>query len=87
MQLHKLVIQETEGAVGSTGAAKELKTNKKDSKDKNTKTRVTLPYIRGVSEALSQVFHHYGVTTSIYSQLTRKRMLVHPKDKCTLHKT
>ena len=32
--------------------------NKKDSKKKCTKIRVTLPYVRGVSEAPSQVFCH-----------------------------
>ena len=36
---------------------KNLKINK-DSKEKSTKTRVTLPYFRGVLEALSRVFCH-----------------------------
>ena len=62
---------------------KNLKINMKDSKDKSTKTSVTLPYVRGVSEALSGVFHSYGVATSMKPNLTLKRMLVHLKDKHT----
>ena len=34
---------------------KDLKINKKDSKDKSTKTKVTLPFVIGISEALSWV--------------------------------
>ena len=59
------------------------KTSKMESKGKSTKTRVTLPYIRGVSEALSWVFHRHGMAMSIKPHLTLKRMLVHPKDKRT----
>ena len=44
---------------------KNLKINKKDSKDKSTKTRVILPYIKGVSEVQSQVFFYHGVVMSI----------------------
>ena len=59
--------------------------NRKYSKDKSTKTRVTLPYIRGVSEAWSWVFYRHVVATLIKLHLTLKslRMLVHFKDKCT----
>ena len=62
---------------------KNLTSNKKDSKDKSTKTRFTLPYIRGVSEALSQVFHRHGVAMSMKPYMTLKVMLVNPKEKCT----
>ena len=49
-----------------------------------TKIRVTLPYISRISKALSQVFFHcHGVATSMKLHMTLKRMLVHPKDKCT----
>ena len=64
----------------------ELKMNlkiNKNSKDKSTKSRVTLPYVSLVSEVLSQVFCHHGVVTSMKHHMTLKRMLVHPKDKCT----
>ena len=53
---------------------------KKDSKYKSTKTRVTLPYSTGVSEALSRDFCHHAVATLIKPHLTLKKMLVHPKD-------
>ena len=59
---------------------KNLKINKKESKDNNSKTRVTLPYVRGVSKALSLAFCHHGVTTLIMPHV---RILVHPKDKHT----
>ena len=55
-----------------------------DSKDKSTKSRVTLPYGRGSSEALSRVFHQHGVVTSMKLHLTLKRIPVRPKDKHTL---
>ena len=61
-----------------------LKINRKDSKENSTKTRVTLPYVRGVSEAWHQVFHHHGVAKSMKQNMTFKTLLVHPKDNCTL---
>ena len=79
-----LVLQESSRADGPTGVKKNRNTRKMDSKDKSTKTRVTLPYIRGVSETLSWVFPHYGVATSMKLHLALKRMLVHLKDKRTL---
>ena len=54
---------------------------KKEDSDRVTKTTVTIPYIKGVSEALSQVFCHHGVETAMKPHLTLKRMLVHPKEK------
>ena len=44
---------------------------------------VTIPYVKGVSEALSQVFHHHGVAMAMKPHLTLKEMLVYPKDKRT----
>ena len=52
------------------------KINKQDSKNKSIKTRVTQPYIRHVSEALSQVFCNHGLATLMKPHLTLKRMLV-----------
>ena len=54
-----------------------------DSKEECTKIRLTVPYMRGISEALSQVFCCHAVATSMKPHLSPKRMLVHPKDKCT----
>ena len=56
---------------------------KKWDSDRNTRTTVTIPYIKGVLEALSQVFVHHGVVTTMKPHLTLKRMLVHTKDKRT----
>ena len=61
-----------------------LKINKKDNKENSTKTRFTLPYVMGVSEARHQVFHHHGVAKSMKHNMTFKTILVHPKDNCTL---
>ena len=61
------------------------KISKMDSKDKSTKIRVTLPYVRGISEALGWVFRHLGVSTLMKPHLTLKMMLVHLKDKRMPH--
>ena len=55
--------------------------SKEKSDDKKCKTSVTIPYIKGVSESISRVFHRYGASTSVKPHLTLRRMLVHPKDK------
>ena len=56
----------------------------KDREDSKIKTSVTIPYIKGLSEALSRMFHRHGVAISMKPHLTIKRMLVHPKDKRSL---
>ena len=38
---------------------------KKEEGNRDTKTTVTIPDTKGVSEALSQVFHHRGVVTAM----------------------
>ena len=63
---------------------KKLEVTKKDSAEKSTKVRVTQPCFGGVSEALSWVFCCHGVATSMKPHMTLMRMLVHPKDTCTL---
>ena len=55
------------------------KINNKYSKDQCTKIRVTFPYVRGLSEALSLVFHCHGVAMSMKPHLILKRMLVIPR--------
>ena len=44
---------------------------------------VTIPYVKGVSKALSSVFQRHGVATAMKPHVTLTRMLVHPKDKRT----
>ena len=56
--------------------------NKEDS-DRDTKTTVTIPYTKGVLEALSWVFHRHGVAMAMKPHLTLKRMLIHHGDKRT----
>ena len=53
---------------------------KDDDDDKDMRTTVTIPYVKGVSEALG---HHHGVAMAMKPHLTLKRMLVHLKDKRT----
>ena len=48
--------------------------------------RPLLPYVKGVSKALRQVFHCHGVVMAMKPHLTLKRMLVHSKDKRTPQK-
>ena len=45
---------------------------------------VTILYIKGVLEALGQVFQHHGVAMAMKPHVTPKRILVHPKDKRTI---
>ena len=43
---------------------------KKEEGDRDTKTTVTIPYVKGVLEALSWVFRHHGVVTAMKPHLT-----------------
>ena len=45
------------------------------------KARVTIPYVKGLSETLQRVFRRHGVATTLRPHKTLKQMLVHPKDK------
>ena len=59
---------------------------KKEDSDSVTKRTVTIPYIKGVSEDLNQMFPRNNVAAAMNPHLTLKRMLVHPKDKRTPQK-
>ena len=56
----------------------ELTKKKKEDSDRNTKTTVTIPYVKGVLEALNRVFRHHCVVMAM-----KPFLLVHPKDKST----
>ena len=58
---------------------KRKKENKGD--QLQSKVMVTIPYVRGVSEALQRTFSRHGVATSMKPHKTLKQLLVHPKDK------
>ena len=62
------------------------KTKNKRKKEKKvdhlqSKLMVTIPYVKGVSEALKRTFRRHGVATSMKPHNTLKQLLVHPKDK------
>ena len=61
----------------------EEKTKRRGKKEKENKIRgmVVIPYVKGLSEAVSRVFHKHGVTTAMRPHRTLRRLLVHPKDK------
>ena len=46
-----------------------------------TKSMVTISYVRGISEALQRTFRRHGVATAMKPHKTFKQLLVHPKDK------
>jgi len=54
---------------------------KKEDHDNKVGARVTIPYVKGVSETLQRVFRRHGVATSLRPHKTIKQLLVHPKDK------
>ena len=55
------------------------KKNRKEVKDKN-RGLIVIPYIKGVSEAISRVFKKYLISTAMKPNTTVRRMVVHPKD-------
>ena len=55
----------------------------KEEVDRDTKTTVTITYVKEVSEALSRVFCCHGVAMAMKFHLTLKRMLVHHNYKRT----
>ena len=61
----------------------EEKTKRRGKKEKENKIRgmIVIPYVKGLSDAVSRVFRKHGVTTAIRPHRTLRRLLVHPKDK------
>ena len=58
------------------------KRKKKKSENENkSKGMVVIPYIKGLSEAVSRVFKKHRVSTAMRPFQTIKNMIVHPKDK------
>ena len=56
----------------------------KERKDKNTeksKDVVTLPYVKGVTEHVQQIFKHREIATAVKLHQNIRRILVHLKDK------
>ena len=59
----------------------EEKTKGRGEKENKIRGMVVIPYVKGLSEAMSRVFHKHGVTTAMRPHHTLRRLLVHPKDK------
>ena len=70
----------------TTSCSKEEKSKRKKKKKMDqpqTKSMVTIPYVRGVSDALRRTFRRHGIATAMKPHKTLKQVLVHPKDKRT----
>ena len=59
----------------------ESKTRARKEKDDDSKSKVVIPYVKGVSERASRVYRKYGIKTSMKPVSTLRQLLVHPKDK------
>ena len=55
-----------------------VRKKKKEEGDRDTKTTVTIPYVKGVLESRSRVLRHHGEVMTMKPHLTLKRMLVLP---------
>jgi len=51
---------------------------KKESKSRGT---VTIPYVKGLSEAFSRILKTYKICTAVRPYTTLRNMLVHHKDR------
>ena len=56
------------------------KTNRK-ANDQPNKSSVVIPYVKGLSEAVSRVMKKHGVSTAMRPANKLRNILVHPKDK------
>ena len=68
----------------------ETKTYKKKQKQRSVqdhKATVNIPYVEGVSEAVTRVYKRYGVSTTMRPHTTTRNLLVHPKDKVNTEET
>jgi len=56
---------------------------KKASQKKETKSRATviIPYMKGLSEALSRILKTYRICTAVRPHSKLRNLLVHPKDR------
>ena len=50
-------------------------------KKRHLRGTVTIPYVKGLSEAFSRILKTYRICTAVRPHTTLRSMLVHPKDK------
>ena len=64
-------------------AEQERQRNKESQSEKELKSRgmVTIPYVKGLSEAFSRILKTYRICTAVRPHTTLRNMLVHPKDR------
>ena len=55
------------------------KKSRKEVKDKN-RGLIVIPYVKGVSEAISRVFKKHHISTAMKPHTMVRRMVIHPKD-------
>ena len=48
---------------------------------------MNIPYVEGVSVAVTRVYKRYGVSTTMRPHTTIRNLLVHPKDKVNTEET
>ena len=53
----------------------------KKKEDRTSKGQVVIPYVKGISEAVSRVLRKHDIDTAMRPVCTLKDKLVHPKDK------
>jgi len=60
-----------------------IKELRKSVRKKELKSRgmVTVPYVKGLSEAFSRILKTYRICTAVRPHTTLRNLLVHPKDR------
>ena len=68
---------------------KQGKTKRRDKQQHKEKMKgmVVIPYVKGLSEAVTRVFRKHRITTAMRPYRTLRQLLVHPKDKTPKEKT
>ena len=71
-------IRKAKNDMQSKDDKKVKKTCQKESKNRGV---VTIPYVKGLSEAFSRILKTYRICTAVRPHTTLRNMLVHPKDR------
>ena len=68
-------------AVKSHQKVKKNKVNRRENQQPSRRSRVTLPYVAGISEKIRRVLAEHNITSHFKPYNTIRNILVHPKDK------